>query len=394
MKLRQVIVLGTGFGIIALGIFLMNYLGSFKEPPKKEDPKENRKYVKTESVLYREVPTEIVAFGRVSTAQSLDLIAEQSGRMFQGSVKLKEGQSFRRGNLLFFVDDAEAKLTLQADKSNFLRDLAAILPDIKIDFPQAFAKWETYFKSIDIGKPLPQLPPYGSDKEKTFLATKNIFSSYYSIKSSEERLRKYRFYAPFDGSISEVDLQSGSFVNPGNRIGKVLRSGLLELKVDVEVEDIGWVQKGSDASVVSEDRKGYWKGVVTRIGEYVNQNTQSIDVFIAMQRGEHPLYDGQYLQATIPGKTVKNGMIIPRNAVFNGNEVFVVEDTLLKVKRVDIHKVNPASVVFSGLEENSDVVVEPLINAHNNMRVFKLEDRDKEIDVEKKQGADRKLVKS
>ena len=69
-------------------------------------------------------------------------------------------------------------------------------------------------------------------------------------------------------------------------------------------------------------------------------------------------------------------MVIPRNAIFNGTKVFVVADTLLKVRDIQIHKINPESVVFSGLGEGEDLVVEPLINAHNNMRVWKLSEKE------------------
>ena len=35
------------------------------------------------------------------------------------------------------------------------------------------------------------MPDYKTDKEKTFLATKNIFSNYFNIKRSETNLRKH-----------------------------------------------------------------------------------------------------------------------------------------------------------------------------------------------------------
>ena len=362
---------------------IMMFLSAQKEEPKKETPPEIKKYVQTQPVKYSDITTEVVAFGRVRTAESLDLIAEVPGRMFQGNVLLKEGQKFNKGALLFRIDNTEAKLNIQAQKSNFLRDLAAILPDFKIDFSGNYPAWESYFRSIDIEKSLPKLPAHSSGQEKTFLATKNIYSTYYAIKSAEANLRKYHFYAPFAGNISIVNLQSGSFVNPGNNIGKILRSNKLELKVAVETKDISWITRGEPVKISSEDGLGQWTGIITRIGEFVNQNTQSIDVFIAIERNDFALYDGQYLKATMPAKQIKNGMIIPRNAIFNDSEVFVLNDTVLNVKQVNIHKLNPETAVFSGIEEGTDLVVEPLVGAHNNMKAFKLEE-DKDFDLETK----------
>ena len=179
-------------------------------------------------------------------------------------------------------------------------------------------------------------------------------------------------------------MQSGSFVNPGNKIGTVLRSDRLELKVDVGVADIDWVEMGSEAEVVTEAGSS-WSGTVERVGEFVNQNTQSIDVYIALnQKRDQKLYDGEYLESTIPGKIIENGMVMPRNAIFEGNKVFILQDSVLKVKEINILKVNPETAVFHGLAENTELVVEPLINAHNNMRAYKLEEKG-DIDIENKE---------
>jgi len=392
MKPRQLIIIGAGISMIALAIIASSVLGGMKEPPEMKKPPKIKKYVKTETVKYGAIPTQVVAHGRVRTAESLDVIAEVSGRMFRGSVPLKEGQSFRKGTLLYRVDDTETKLNLQSQKSNFLKDLAAILPDLKIDFPDSYETWEEYFNSINLDKKLPKLPDYKTNKEKTFLATKNIFSTYYTIKSAEANLEKYYFYAPFDGTISQVNLQSGSFVNPGSNIAKILRSDKLEIKVDVSADQIHWIEKGAETAIIDENGRS-WTGKVTRIGEFVNENTQSIDVHIALQSKGERLFDGQYLEAKIPGKYINNGMLIPRNAIFNGNEVFVLKDSLLKVREIKIHKTNTETAIFSGLASGEEVVVEPLINAHNNMKAYKLEEK-KDIDVESKSSKEVELANS
>ena len=60
---------------------------------------------------------------------------------------------------------------------------------------------------------------------------------------------------------------------------------------------------------------------------------------------------------------------ISRKAVFNRNEVFVVEDGRLRKKQVSVHKLNPSTVLFSGLNEGEMVVIDPPVNASENMKV-------------------------
>ncbi len=382
MKTRQIIIVGSIVVLLVGSIGFMMVASKFKPEPPKKEIVEVKRYVKTTPVRYSEVETEVVAYGRVQTAESLDLIAEVSGRMTQGNVRLKAGERFQKGALLYKIDDTEAKFNVQAQKSNFLRDLAAILPDLKIDYSNSFNKWEAYFNSIDIEKDLPEIPKTTDAKEKTFLATKNIYNAYYNIKSAEANLRKYRFYAPFAGSIASVSLQSGSFVNPGSNIARILKTSSLELKVAVETSEIPWIRKGAEVLVGSDELNTTWRGYVSRIGDFVNQSTQSVDVFIVIDPQGKKLYDGQYLQASIPAEKIKDGMIIPRNAIYNRNEVFVLYDSVLKKKQINILKTNPETVIFNGLTTGDELVVEPLINAHNNMRAFKLEEPQQEIELD------------
>jgi hypothetical protein len=86
--------------------------------------------------------------------------------------------------------------------------------------------------------------------------------------------------------------------------------------------------------------------------------------------GENKVYDGLYLKAAIPGQTIPNAMEIDRSSVYNGSQVYTVEnDSILKVQEINIQRLNTKTVVFNGLEEGDELVIEPLINAFNNMIV-------------------------
>jgi membrane fusion protein (multidrug efflux system) len=375
MTLRKIIIVIVGIGILVGAVALSNYMGTLKETPEKRPQPEFKKFVRTRVVEYGDLKTDVIAYGRVRTTAPLDLISEVSGRLRQGSVRFMEGQKFRKGTLLFAIDDAEARLNLLSEKSDFLKDVAAILPDMKIDMTDNFAAWEAFFKSIDLEKSLPPLPAARSDKEKTFLATRGIYSKFYTIKSSETRLSKHYYYAPFDGSITLVNLQIGSFVNSGSNNGKVLRTDMMELKLSVDTKDIRWVKIGGSVRILSEDELHEWTGKISRISEYVNSATQSIDVFVDIVRGEAPIYDGQYFRASIPGTLIRSALEMPRNAIFEGNQVYLLRDSILEAAPVKILKLNSETAVVNGLPTGSDLVVEPLVSAYSGMKAYKLSER-------------------
>ncbi len=375
MNKQKLIVLGVFVLILLGGYLLMRQFASMKTLPPERPKVVSSNFVKVDQVAYRELDTEVVAYGRITSAQPLTLIAEVGGRLFRGSVLLKPGINFRQGQLLYRINDAEVRLNLQSRKSEFLNLIASSLPDFKIDFTDDYAAWQTYFERLEIDKSLPELPEASSSKVKTFLATRNILRDYYSIKSAEENLRKYYVYAPYDGSIATVSLETGTVVNPGSTIATIIRTDELELEIPMEVGNVRWVKEGGAVEVTSEDGSRSWTGEVTRIADFVDPNSQSINVYIRVDAGpDSGLYDGLYLRAIIPGSRLENAMEIPRRVLVNDDEVFVVEKGVLKTRKVNVQKVNQDQVLISpleanGLNEGDSLVVEAPSNAIENMRV-------------------------
>jgi membrane fusion protein, multidrug efflux system len=357
----SVIVIIVLFGIVYL---IAGKLGGMAETPEEKQKEALKLYVKTETVNYSTNNAKIIETGRLSSQQTVDLSAEVQGQILPGRISLREGTKFKKGDLLVQIFDEEAKNILKASKSKFMNGLASILPDIRIDFPDSYQKYLDFFNAVRIDEPLPELPEIDSDKEKVFLASRNILNEYYNIKSSEIRLAKYRLYAPFNGTFTAVYLEPGSVANPGSRIASMIRTDRLELEVPVRIEDAYWIDVGEEIQVSTKDRHMFWTGKVVRKSDFMDPSAQAINVYIALHpEKDKPLYQGQYLRAEFASKTLENSMEIPRNAIYDKDKVFLVEDGKLKESKVDILKTNETTVIFSGLPEGADLVVEPLVNA-------------------------------
>ena len=327
-------------------------------------------FVKTEKVKYSSNTASIIETGRLSSQQSVDLSAEVQGQILVGTVVLKDGTRFKQGDLLVRIFDEEARNNLKASKSRFMNGIAAILPDMRIDFPESYQKYQDFFNSIRIDEPLPELPLLDSDKEKVFLASRNVLNDYFSIKSAEVRLSKYRLYAPFDGTFTAVYLEPGSVANPGSRIASMIRTDKLELEVPVRIEDAYWINIGDKVKVSTKDRHITWTGKVVRKSNFMDPSSQAIIVYIALKADNNkPLFPGQYLLAEFAAKTLENSMVIPRNAVFNKDRVYTVEKGRLHENKVNVLKSNETTVLITGLKEGADVVVEPLVNASEGINV-------------------------
>lgn len=370
MKYRKLLTFVVIILILAGAIALMWAFTMMKPEQTFATESKMLRLVATQLVSYDQINTSIEVPGRLVASQTVEVISEASGKILPGNIALKKGQGFKKGDLICKIYDEEAVLSLKASKSRLLNSMANALPDIKFDYPDQYENVLGFFETIEIEKPLPDLPDIEDKSLKIFLASRDILNQYYTIEVAEERLRKHSIYAPFGGAIMEVYLQAGGIANIGTRIAKVIDTDILELEVPVDLNDLPWVTIGDKVEILNEHRTHTWQGTVARISEFIDPTTQAASVFVQVKNSaSNPVYAGMYLFARFTGRGVANSMEIPRQAVFNRDQVYIVVDSALRKHKINIQKVNPNTLIFNGIEEGTVIVVEPLVNLHEGTLV-------------------------
>ncbi len=360
---RRIIIVISLIFIIGLAYGIMRYLIALKEDQPMRPPEDARRFVQVDTVNYQTIMTPVSAPGRLSSLAEVELIAEASGKIETENVELKKGATFREGEVLFTVYPDEAKLALRARKSQFLNMLANLLPDIAVDFPEKEQTFRDFFSSVEIDKKLPEFPEISSEKLKIFLASRNILPEYLNIQKDELQLSRHTLRAPFNGTYREVYLEAGAYINMGGRIARAIRTDKMELEVPLERIDADWVKPGDKARVISDRGDYEWEGYVIRKNQFVDPNTQSQGIFIQLKNNSKmPLLAGEFLHAEFPGHPVSGVMEMPRNAVVNSNEVFVVVDGRLEKRNINVVKVNERTLLFNGLKEGEVLVMQPMVN--------------------------------
>ncbi len=349
--------------IVGMAYGLMKFLISQKEEPKMRPTVVAQRFVKAVPVVYGAVNSPVSGTGRMSSISEVDIIAEASGKILKGDIMLKRGARFKKGQKLFSVYNDEAKLALQSKKSQFLNTLANLLPDIKVDYPQHEKVFMDFFSSIDFEKDLPDFPDVKDSQLKVFLASRNVQSDYFSIQKDELQLKRYSVYASFDGTLTDVYLEIGSYTNMGGRVAHAIRTDQLEMEVPLQRFDADWVKIGDLVKVTAASTGLEWTGKVIRKAQMVDENTQSRGIFVQLspKSGQEVLV-GEYLFAEFPGQSIENAMEIPRTAVFNSNEVFIVDEGRLVKKQINVIKTNESTLIYNGVKEGLMVVTQPLIN--------------------------------
>ena len=367
---RRIIIVGAFIFIVAFSYGIMRFLIARGEEPPMRPPVEAKRYVKADPVQYRTVVSPVEGTGRMVSFAQLDLVAEASGKIIVSNISLKKGSRFSKGDVLFTIYPDESALALKARKSRFLNSLANLLPDLAIDFPEQEQTFRDFFNAVNLELSLPSFPKVQNEQLRIFLSSRDVLSEYYSIKKDELQLSRHTLKAPFDGAYTDIYLEAGAYTNMGGRVARAIRTDMLEMEVPLERFDARWVKVGDRTVMRDEERNFQWEGVVVRKSPFVDAENQSQAIFIRLRNNaDKPLLAGAYLKATFPGQPIEDVMEIPRNVVFNTNEVFIVNEARLHKRTIDIVKVNKKTLLFKGLKEGEMLVMQPLINVQEGTRV-------------------------
>ncbi len=364
---RRLAVVG-GILILVLGIGGMRYLSGLKEAPPRKETATSARLVQVMTAEPGPVSTTLDVQGQLAAYDKIDIFSEVTGALRSTSRPFKVGTYFPKGSILIKVDDEEARLNLLAQKSTLLNSIAQIMPDLKIDYPESFPAWEAYLNAFDPEAAIVSLPEAANDKEKLFVAARNLYTQYYSIKSLEERLDKYQIYAPFGGVLTEATINPGAVVRANQKLGALMATGRFELVATVPLSDLTYIKEGNQVALFSEDIEGEWKGTVRRISDQIDPGSQTVQVFIGVNGQD--LREGMYLRGDVASITVADALEIDRRLLVGQNQIYAIEsDSLLRLLPVEVIKTDRRSVVVQGVSAGRTILAEPVTGAFDGMKV-------------------------
>ena len=357
-----------GAVILFAGLKVYGILAGMAEAPPKKEVRKRIKEVEVLTVRNGNLRSPLEIQGRLQAYNKVDLFTEVGGRVIETGKPFKEGSYFGKGQVLLRIDNAEARLALQSQKATLMNAIAGIMPDLKIDYPESFATWDDYLRRFDVDAPLPELPTAKNDREKLFVAGRNLYSQYYQIKSVEDRLAKYTLYAPFSGTLTAALVDKGAVIRPGQNLGTLMATGYYEMVATVPLSQLRYLQPGGKVSVYSEDIAGRWDGKVSRVSDQIDAGSQTVDVYIGVSgKG---LREGMYLRGEAQAITLDNVVELDRNLLIEDRSVYAVEnDTSLVLLPVTVEKFNRETAILRGIPDGTKVLISDVAGPYEGMRV-------------------------
>ncbi|WP_291871063.1 HlyD family efflux transporter periplasmic adaptor subunit [Maribacter sp.] len=364
--MRKIILSVLGILFIIGAVLLAKKIIASKTKPK---PKVEKvvKTVFTDIVKNTTIPIIVAANGNLMAKRRVDIYAEVQGIFRKGNKLFKAGQLYGLGETIIKIDDSEYKASVKSAKSNLYNQITSIMPDLRLDYPDFYPKWQAYLSAFDMDKNTPELPRMVSEKEKFFISGRGILTTYYNVKNLEQRLSKYRISAPFRGVLTEALVTEGTLVRSGQKLGEFINTDVYELEVSVSKEYSDLLKIGEKVALTNLDKTREYVGKVVRVNGRVDVASQTIKAFIEIK--DSSLKEGMYLEANLDARAEENAIEIERNLLLETNQIYVVKDSVLDL--IDVRPIyfSDKKVVIKEVPNGTTILDKPLMGSYVGMAV-------------------------
>jgi RND family efflux transporter MFP subunit len=207
------------------------------------------------------------------------------------------------------------------------------------------------------------------------VAESNIAAQEAQIRVLEQEKAYQRVVAPFDGVITQRNIDNGSLVQSQSTFMYTLQHpDVIRTQLYVPQDAAFGVTPGVDAVVhVPEIPNRSFPGTVTRIASALQPGSRTLLTEVDVQNPDGLLSPGIYctVELLIPRKTPS--MIIPADAVVfdeNGQHVAVVENGTVHLQKITVARDFGTEVeVHEGVKPGDQVILNPMVNLVEGSKV-------------------------
>jgi RND family efflux transporter MFP subunit len=207
------------------------------------------------------------------------------------------------------------------------------------------------------------------------VAQANVAAQQSLIRVLQQQRSYQSVVAPFDGVITQRNIDVGSLVEAGSTfMFTLMQSDVIRTQVYVPQDVAFGVSQGVEAVVrVPEMPDRTFPGTVTRLADALAPGTRTLLTEIDVQNPDGLLRPGMYctVELHIPRKTPS--LIVPADAVvFNtdGLQVAVVEDGVAHYHKITVTRDLGTQVeVSAGLRAGDQVILRPMVQLLDGSKV-------------------------
>lgn len=316
----------------------------------------------------------IRAMGTVKPARDITLQPRVSGEIIKRSPAFTPGGFVEKGEVLFKIDPADFKNTLDQRKS---------------ELRQAIAEMEIEMGRQDVARRDFELldETLSTDNEELVLRKPQLNSARAAVESARAaveqaglELQRTTIKAPFDAHILSREANLGSQVTPSDTLGRLVGMDAYWVIAVVPLAQLRWIEfpendDEAGAPVQVRNRTAwpedlYREGRVHKLLGNLEEQARMARVLITVQdplarENASPdtpkLMIGSYVEARIQAREITDVIRISRDYLRKDETVWVMKDGALDIRDVEItFKDVDYAYISGGLEEGERVVASDL----------------------------------
>lgn len=317
-----------------------------------------------------ELPTQ----GLVRPRTESKLVAQVSGAVVEVSEKLREGAFFEAGDLLLAIDDRDYRAELEIAEAGQV-EASLKLAEESARSEQAGRDWTNFGKGTasELVLRKPQLAAARAAQR----------SAEARVLVARLKLERTRVRAPYAGRVQKKSVDVGQVVSTGTVLADIYAVDALEIRLPLDGRALAQIDlpeprrgKGVARSSLPRvnltarhgDAAHLWPGRVVRVDGAIDSATRQLSVVVQLDDpygtgagNRPPLKIGQFVEARVMGRQLKEVFVLPRQAVRQDDSVLLVEKGRLRARKIKpVWRDAENVVVAEGLQPGDVLSLTPL----------------------------------
>ncbi|WP_336288914.1 efflux RND transporter periplasmic adaptor subunit [Aeromonas dhakensis] len=344
MKMRTWLVLACLSLLISAGWYYRHSAPAGKPQPRQVN-------IRAQTVSQSLAEPSIKLVSKLAANRSVGISPEVTGRIVK--IAVRSGQQVKQGDVLIALDAGKQQAEL-AEQSASVRDETRKLRDMR----RLVARGAITTSELEGQEATVAQAQARADAAKYELSLRTLL-------------------APFDGSVSLIDLSEGALVNSGDTLLHLDELAKLRLDLAVPERYLSLLRPGMAVTATSSawpDQS--FRGVLETLDSRVSNDTQNIKARVIIPNPDGQLRPGMLLNVELSLPPQKMTLIPAQSVEYAGEQRFVYRlEPNGKVKRVpvvlgDTH--GEEVWVTEGLKVGDRIVVEGLVNLRDGVSVHDL----------------------
>ena len=320
--------------------------------------------------------------GTVAPKREINLVSQVSGRVVSVADNYANGSFFASDEQLVQIESADYEFSVTRAKAQEARAEEQVALE-QGRSRQAKREWR------DLGD---------NTANKLFLRQPQLNAARAALESARADVEKAKLdlartaiSAPFQGRVRQTFVNIGQYVTPGTKIARVYSTDVVEVRLpladrqavlvdlpvnfeDSQAQNYPRVVLRSAVAGVSHE----WQGEIVRTDASIDVQSRMTYAVAEVKNpfkssgndGRPPLNIGLFVEGQIDGKIVEDAVNLPRQAVYKGNQILVLnQNNEINFQTISVLRSNPNNAVAVGIEAGTRVVTTRIALAIAGMKV-------------------------